>query len=178
MANHPVGETSCRVNCLISEPSYRRIVLVGELSCRRTVLSVICPISEISRRRTVLSANCLSANCQLSVGNVSLYNQRERIRHALKAEDGLSGGHLDPSERLIIKEVKWNLTYNEQLFSIKIMHNQLKTKAFEDVYDPSPERSGGTYFYTKQLYNTHQLHASLKDPNAKQIYNTGVASVF
>ena len=99
---------------------------------------------------------------------MSLYRQRERVRHALKAKDGLSGGHSDPSERLIMKKSSPS----------KICTIDLKPKGFEDIYLLSPERSGGAYFYMNQLYNIDQLYAFLKDPNALHIYNTGAASVF
>ena len=125
----------------------------------------------MSYRRIFLLANCpvgeLSVG-ELSVGKVSVYRQRERVRHALKAEAGLSGGRSDPSERLIIKNSSPS----------KLCTIGLKQKTFEDIYLPSMERSGGAYFYTNQLHNTDQLHAFLKEPNAMHIYNTGAASVF
>ena len=118
----------------------------------------------MSCRRTVLSANCLSTNCP-SAKCPCTGNLCERVRHALKAEAWLSSGRSDPSERLIIKNFS-----PSKLYTIA-----LKSKAFENICLSSPERSWGTYFYTKQVYNTDQLHAFLKDPNAMHIYNTGAA---
>ena len=56
--------------------------------------------------------------------------------------------------------------YNKKLASINICTIGLKPKAFEDMYLPSPERTGGAYFYT----STNEMHTSLKDPNAIIIF--------
>ena len=62
--------------------------------------------------------------------------------------------------------------YNKNQSQSKLWTIGLKLKTIEDIYLPSPERSGGAYlnFYTNLLHNTDQLHTFLKDSNAINTY--------
>ena len=52
-------------------------------------------------------------------------------------------------------------------------YNQKHFKIFT-LRSPPPGAERRGILYTKQLHNTNQMQASLKDPKAIHIYNTGV----